>query len=229
MQGIIKHRIGKKLLQVLTKLTLLVLIESQEAGGIRMKGKGLTLELIVATATKLIEEKGYENFSLRELSARLNVKAASLYNHISSVDDINREVGLFAVNRMNEILSKAVGNKIRDEALSALADAYRQFAKDNQELYRTIFALPILDTGNGLRDIGKTNLDIIRKILEQYTLPDKTITNYMRSFRSALHGFVLLETAGYFTRMAVAADESYRFMITAAVEHIHNLEEQHNN
>ncbi|MCI1208619.1 MAG: TetR/AcrR family transcriptional regulator [Treponema sp.] len=194
-----------------------------------MKGKGLTLELIVATATKLIEEKGYENFSLRELSARLNVKAASLYNHISSVDDINREVGLFAVNRMNEILSKAVGNKIRDEALSALADAYRQFAKDNQELYRTIFALPILDTGNGLRDIGKTNLDIIRKILEQYTLPDKTITNYMRSFRSALHGFVLLETAGYFTRMAVAADESYRFMITAAVEHIHNLEEQHNN
>ncbi len=64
-----------------------------------MSGKGLTLELIVDTATKLIEEEGCDSFSLRELSAHLNVKAASFYNHISSVEDNNREVGIFATEK----------------------------------------------------------------------------------------------------------------------------------
>jgi len=192
-----------------------------------MRGKGLTLELIVDTATKLIEEKGYDSFSLRELSARLNVKAASLYNHIGSVEDINREVGVFAVDKMNAMLSEAIGEKVRDEAIRAVADGYRQFAKENPELYRTILALPILDAGDGLRDIGKPNLDIIRTVLHQYAVPDQTETKYMRSLRSAMHGFVALETAGYFTRADVDVDESYRFMIAAYIDQIHNLERDH--
>lgn len=192
-----------------------------------MRGKGLTLELIVDTATKLIEEKGYDNFSLRELSARLNVKAASLYNHIGSVEDINREVGAFAVGKMNAMLLKAIGDKIRDEAIEAVAFAYRQFAKNSPELYRTILALPTLDIGDGLRDIGKPNLDIIRKVLQQYNIPYEIETNYMRSFRSAMHGFVALETAGYFTRADVDVDESYHFMTTAYIDLIHNLERKY--
>lgn len=192
-----------------------------------MRGKGLTLELIVDTATKLIEEKGYDNFSLRELSARLNVKAASLYNHIGSVEDINREVGAFAVGKMNAMLLKAIGDKIRDEAIEAVAFAYRQFAKNSPELYRTILALPTLDIGDGLRDIGKPNLDIIRKVLQQYNIPYEIETNYMRSFRSAMHGFVALETAGYFTRADVDVDESYHFMTTAYIDLIHNLEKKY--
>lgn len=192
-----------------------------------MRGKGLTLELIVETATKLIEEKGYDNFSLRELSAHLNVKAASLYNHIGSVEDINREVSNFAVGKMNAMLLKTIGEKVRDEAIKAVADAYRQFAKNNPELYRTILALPTLDTGDGLRDIEKPNLDIIRRVLQQYNIPDKIETNYMRSLRSAMHGFVTLETAGYFTKADVDVDESYQFMTAAYIDLIHSLEKQY--
>lgn len=155
------------------------------------------------------------------------MKAASLYNHIGSVEDINREVSNFAVCKMNAILLKAIGEKFRDEAIKAVADACRQFAKNNPELYRTILALPTLDTGDGLRDIGKPNLDIIRKVLQQYNIPDEIETNYMRSFRSAMHGFVTLETAGYFTEADVNVDESYQFMTTAYIDLIHNLEKQY--
>ncbi|HWJ78353.1 MAG TPA: helix-turn-helix domain-containing protein, partial [Niallia sp.] len=62
--------------------------------------KGLTINTIIETATKLVEEKGYNNFSLRELAGRLNVKAASLYYHISGVDDITKAVGELASERM---------------------------------------------------------------------------------------------------------------------------------
>ena len=43
-----------------------------------MKGKGLTMEVIVGAASELVEEKGYNNSSVRELAQRLHVKAASL-------------------------------------------------------------------------------------------------------------------------------------------------------
>mgnify|MGYP002547240479 CR=1 FL=1 len=43
-----------------------------------MKGKGLTLEMIAETASRLVEEKGYNKFSVRELALRLNVKATTL-------------------------------------------------------------------------------------------------------------------------------------------------------
>jgi len=187
-------------------------------------GKGLSLQSIVDTASQLIEEKGYDNFSVRELAIRLNVKAASLYNHIDGVDDINREVGMLAATRLNRALSEAVGGKTRDEAIGAMADAYRQFVKDNPELYRTIIGFPILDSGNGLRDIGRPSLDVMRKVVCQYALPDKTVTLYFRSFRSALHGFVSLETAGYFSTMDVDVDESYHFMIAGYIRGIHQLE-----
>ena len=72
-----------------------------------MKGKGLTMEVIVGAASELVEEKGYNNFSVRELAQRLHVKAASLYNHVSSVADINRAVGVHATNKLNDALEKA--------------------------------------------------------------------------------------------------------------------------
>ncbi len=39
----------------------------------------LQMDGIVAEATKLVEEKGYGNFSVRELAQCLHVKAASSY------------------------------------------------------------------------------------------------------------------------------------------------------
>ncbi|RHS64340.1 TetR/AcrR family transcriptional regulator [Clostridium sp. AM45-5] len=86
-----------------------------------MKGKGLTMEVIVAAATELVEEKGYNNFSVRELAQKLHVKAASLYNHLNTIDDVNKEIGLKAVSHMNEYLEQSAEGKEKDEALRALA------------------------------------------------------------------------------------------------------------
>ena len=138
-----------------------------------MKGKGLSPELIADTASRLISEKGLDNFSVRELAVRLNVKAASLYNHISGVEDINRAVGQLAVNRLNEALEKAVSGLSRDEAVRALSHAYRRFVKENPDLYRTIIGLPLLDDSEDLLEIRKLGLETMRKVVAMYDLPEK--------------------------------------------------------
>jgi|SRR5699024_492456 len=47
---------------------------------------------IIQTAVKLFREKGYNSVSMRDLAAEMGIKAASLYNHIKSKEEILAEI-----------------------------------------------------------------------------------------------------------------------------------------
>ncbi len=47
---------------------------------------------IIDVAAALIKQKGYENTSMRDLAAELNIEASSLYNHITSKDEILKQI-----------------------------------------------------------------------------------------------------------------------------------------
>lgn len=47
---------------------------------------------IIQTAARLFKEKGYSAVTMRDLAAGMGIKAASLYNHISSKQDILKEI-----------------------------------------------------------------------------------------------------------------------------------------
>jgi len=47
---------------------------------------------ILKTAARLFKEKGYTAVTMRDLAAEIGVKAASLYNHIASKEEILNEV-----------------------------------------------------------------------------------------------------------------------------------------
>lgn len=190
-----------------------------------MKGKGLTKESIVAAAVELVEEKGYNNFSVRELAQRLHVKAASLYNHLTSIDDVNREIGRLAVERMDRLLEEAASGKERDQAIEALGYAYRNFVKENYEMYRAILGMPALNQEGSL-EIGRESVRVIRQAVAQYKISRENAIKFSRSFRSALHGYVSYEMTGYFTATNVTTDESFAFLIQGYVHWINRLEDE---
>ena len=47
---------------------------------------------IITTSAKLFKEKGYSAVTMRDIAAALGIKASSLYNHISSKQDILKEI-----------------------------------------------------------------------------------------------------------------------------------------
>ncbi|WP_417858325.1 TetR/AcrR family transcriptional regulator [Xanthomarina gelatinilytica] len=47
---------------------------------------------IIKTAAKLFKEKGYSAVTMRDLATAMGIKAASLYNHISSKQEILKEI-----------------------------------------------------------------------------------------------------------------------------------------
>jgi AcrR family transcriptional regulator len=54
--------------------------------------KKTTRELIYEEAAQLFREKGYASSSMRELAARVGLRASSFYNHIQSKEDLLQEI-----------------------------------------------------------------------------------------------------------------------------------------
>ncbi len=188
-----------------------------------MERRGLTLDIIVDTATKLVEEKGYNDFSLRELALRLNVKAASLYYHVSGVDDITRAVGKLASGRMNHALEDSIHGKVRDDAVCAIAHAYRNYVQKNPELYQAIIDLPLSGDKN-LADEGRQSISPIYHVMMQYDISADTALHCQRIFRSALHGFTMLEAAGFFQTKGADLNVSFDLLVKEQILLLHSLE-----
>ena len=167
-------------------------------------------------AAELIAEKGFDRFSLRELSDRLGVKTASLYNHISSLSELTSNIGQIAFERMAGQLYSGTEDALPFDTLYHIAIGYRKFAKQNPELYKTIVKIP--STGSSdLIEKGQSLVHSLYPVLEACGLSEDDIIHFSRTIRSAMHGFVTLEEAGFFGT-AVDADESYSYMIKALIE-----------
>ena len=53
-----------------------------------MARNSISDELIVETSARLSNKVGLDNLSLKMIAEELDIKSPSLYNHISSLDDI---------------------------------------------------------------------------------------------------------------------------------------------
>lgn len=192
-----------------------------------MKGKGLSFEVIVDAALELVKEKGYNQFSVRELASVLHVKAASLYNHLNSIDEINIEIGKRAAQDMNAQLDLAVNGYKREKAIEALAYSYRDYVKNNYQMYRALMALPSLDSGDGkVLASGRAGIDTIRRVMGDYQVDDVIKLHFSRCLRSALDGFTQMEMSGYFTGGRANSEESFRFLVSGYAEWIAAMERQ---
>jgi AcrR family transcriptional regulator len=186
-----------------------------------MAQKGITKEKIYQAAVELIVEKGYDNFSLRELASRLGVKPASLYCHVKNAKAISSAVGEKAIRDLSVVLEKAIDKKNDDEAFFDFAASYRKFAHDNPELYRAIMALPDASDEELKRDEQRTILPL-RKLVERYVSSEENVINYQRYIRSAIHGFIMLEASGFMRNKAYPAEESYNMLVESCLAGIKN-------
>lgn len=179
--------------------------------------KGLNRDAVVAAAKKLVEEKGYNSFSMRALAESVGVKTASLYSHIESMEKLFTEVGLSALKQQRDEIVKAVGEKRRDDAVRAAADAYRQFASEHAELYKLIMQMPHGED-EVLKEAASMTAEPFMLILNDYEMVEEQKMHWQRALRGVMHGFVSEEQAGYFSHYPVDIGESYETAIECMIE-----------
>lgn len=113
-----------------------------------MPRAGLTKVPIAEASLRLIAEAGPGALTARALASRLGEQAASLYNHVESLDAVRAELGQAALTLLDAMIAE--GNRsesIRDQLLQTAA-AYQNAARAPGGIWRQFPALCIISNRN---------------------------------------------------------------------------------
>jgi AcrR family transcriptional regulator len=176
-------------------------------------GRGLSRAVVVDTAARLADRDGLDGLTLGGVALELGVRSPSLYNHVSGLSGLRRELALRGLRDLGERIRDAAVGRAGEDALVALAGAYRAFARDRPGLYLALQRAP--DPGDvELVAAAEALLRPVFAVLEGFGLEGDAIVHAARGLRSAMHGFAELERLGGFG-IPVGLDASYGWMIAA--------------
>lgn len=141
---------------------------------------------IINTAAYLFKEKGYNAVSMRDLASKLDIKASSLYNHISSKQEILAaivlEVAQEFTNHINTIFPEKLSTQEKLEAiiqnhieitlrmtdkLACMNNDWIHLEAENKDKYRELRDAyedkfrAILKQGKEKNDIKDVDLEIV--------------------------------------------------------------------
>jgi AcrR family transcriptional regulator len=159
--------------------------------------RGLTPERVVDAAAEIADRDGYGALTLGAVADALEVRTPSLYNHGDGLDDLRRRVTVRAIERLGDALQRAAVGRSTDDAVRAIAAAFRRFALEHPGLYAA--TVPSSEVGDeAVRRAGRAVVETVLAALSGYGLDHDEAIHAARGLRAAVHGFVALELAGGF-------------------------------
>jgi AcrR family transcriptional regulator len=172
---------------------------------------GLTEILVIEEAERLADEVGLQQMTLAALAARLGVRQPSLYKHIEGMDGLLRSISVRAKNELAYVLARAAVGRERAEALTSISHAYRAWALEHPGRYAAAQSAPAPgDTEDQAASLAV--VQVATDILAGYKLGDDDAIDATRALRSALHGFITLESGGGFG-LPVDIDRSFERLV----------------
>ncbi len=189
-----------------------------------MPRAGLSTQKVIAEAAVVVDVVGWDNLTLAAVADRLNVRLPSLYKHIASLTALRQGVAALATRELADTLTSAAVGRSGSQALFAIANAYRDYARTHPGRYQATIRAPQPDDTAHVDAAGAV-LRVVLAVLAGYGISGNDAIDITRALRAALHGFVTLEVAGGFG-MPQDIDHSYRRMLTGFDRALHtaNLE-----
>ncbi|MFV2198056.1 TetR/AcrR family transcriptional regulator [Nocardiopsis sp. LOL_012] len=167
----------------------------------------LNTELLVGAGADLADEAGFENVTLSEVARRFDVKTASLYTHLRNSHDLRTRIALLALEELADRAADALAGRSGKDALVALADVYRDYAREHPGRYAaTRFRLA---PETAAASAGPRHARMTRAVLRGYDLPEAEQTHAVRLLGSVFHGYTDLEMGGGFDHSAPDTDQTW--------------------
>ncbi|MFI7497442.1 TetR/AcrR family transcriptional regulator [Streptomyces sp. NPDC049687] len=180
----------------------------------------MTVERITRAAAALADEVGIEKVTISALARGFGVKDASFYSHVKNLQEIRTSVAILASGEMNDSIATAIAGRSGGEALTAFADAYRDYALTYPGRYAaTRLRLdPAKIEGTTVFARG---VELTYAVMRYYDLDEPDLTDAVRLRRSTFHGYISIEATGGF-RHPRRVDDSWQKTVAA----LHLLLEQ---
>jgi AcrR family transcriptional regulator len=178
-----------------------------------MARAGLTPERLTRAGAELADEVGFEHVTVSALARRFDVKVASLYSHLRNSQDLKTRIALLALEELADRAADALAGRAGKDALTALADVYRDYAREHPGRYAA--AQLRLDPATAAASAGVRHAQMTRAILRAYDLTEPDQTHAVRLLGSVFHGYVSLEMGGGFSHSAPDTEETWARIMDA--------------
>ena len=177
-----------------------------------MPRAGLTGDDVVASAAGLADEIGYSGLTMGLLAGRLGVRSPSLYKHVSGLADVQHRLAALAMTELGEVIRDAVQGRSGRDALAALLTAVRGYVAAHPGRYMATIGAGFTGPGDPLLTASSRVIDSISAVLRGYGIRESEMNHAIRTIRSTMHGFAMLEASRGF-QWDADPDESFEWMI----------------
>ena len=162
----------------------------------RARERDARRRLIVDTARQVAEAEGWDAVTTRRLSTEIEYSQPVLYKHFAGMDQVAAAVAVDGFAELAGLLRGArTAAQTPTDALTAMAHAYLDFARDNPAVYDAMF------TGRTTLRFAEPDtpaelaaaFDELRQAISSMADDPDTLTEV---FWAALHGLVSLSRGG---------------------------------
>jgi AcrR family transcriptional regulator len=166
---------------------------------------------IEQAAAERVNLHGLASLTMSELASDLDVKAPSLYAHVTGIDEVKRMLALRGLAAMENFLARAALGKTTTDALRAMLFGYRDFVHDNPGVYEAMIASPPAGDETWLEAAERLQTTQAA-VLSGFAFTSEEEVHVLRAVRSLAHGFAALESSGAFRR-PIDVDESFGWLV----------------
>jgi AcrR family transcriptional regulator len=156
----------------------------------------LSRDSIVNAALTFLDREGWDALTINALATQLGTKGPSLYNHVHSLEDLRRTVRMRVVGDIIDMLNTVGQGRTRDDAVTAMASAYRSYAHHHPGRYSAFTRMPLGGDDPEFTEATRAAAAPVISVLGSYGLDGVDAFYAALEFWSAMHGFVLLEMTG---------------------------------
>lgn len=165
----------------------------EPAGGGRAR---IGREEVLVAAEAIVDRLGWDGLTMSALARELGVKAPSLYHHVEGIDAVRGELQARTMASLAQALRDASVGRSGAAGVCAQAEAQRAFALRHRHRYEG-FVRATIDPPR-MADAAVLAVDVVHRMLASAGVPDRSLEEVRRVLFVAHHGFIALESAGFF-------------------------------
>ena len=177
-----------------------------------MPRAGLTGDDVVVSAAGLADEIGFQGVTMGLLADRLGVRPPSLYKHVDGLADVQHRLATLAMTELGEVIRDAVQGRAGRDALAAMMTAVRGYVSAHPGRYAATVGAEFTGPDDPLLAAGTRVISSIAAVLRGYGIAESEMNHAIRTLRSTMHGFAMLEASRGF-QWDADPDESFEWMI----------------
>lgn len=187
-----------------------------------MGKNNISENLIIEASAKLSNEVGLDNLTLLMIADELNIKSPSLYNHISSLDDIKKKLMIYGWKNLEDVIVNSAVGITGYEALKSMCNAFYDYAISNKGVFNAMLWYNKYDNEE-MNNYTKKLFEVTFKILKPLGISDTNINNIIRTLRGFLEGYSLLVNNNAFGN-PIPIRESFDLSLEIIINGIKSLE-----